>query len=128
MPTREGTPMDSFQMAGQSASRGTVPRLVVITGGSSGIGRCTGALFARRGWRVGLIARGALGLAACRQDLEAAGGRGAVAQADVTDRAALAAAADAIVAALGPVDLWINCAGNGVYGRFAEVPMADFVR
>ena len=33
--------------------------VVIITGGSSGIGRCTAGLFAQRGWRVGLIARGA---------------------------------------------------------------------
>ncbi|HEY3636821.1 MAG TPA: SDR family oxidoreductase [Rhizomicrobium sp.] len=102
--------------------------VVIITGGSSGIGRCTAALFARHGWRVGLIARGAEGLAASRRDVEALGARAASAQADVTDSAGLHAATDAIVAALGPVDLWINCAGTGVYGRFTDVPEADFKR
>ena len=104
------------------------PSVVIITGGSSGIGRCTAMLFARRGWRVGLIARGAEGLAASRHDLEALGARAAVAQADVTDNCELHAAADAIVSSLGPVDLWINCAGNGVYGRFSDVPEAAFKR
>ena len=33
-------------------------RVVAITGASSGIGRATALLFARRGWDVGLIARG----------------------------------------------------------------------
>jgi short-subunit dehydrogenase len=102
--------------------------VVIITGGSSGIGRCTAALFARRGWRVGLIARGAEGLAASRRDVEAAGSCAATAQADVTDSAALADAATAIVAVLGPVDAWINCAGNGVYGRFDDVPEVEFQR
>ena len=102
--------------------------VVIITGGSSGIGRCTAGLFAQRGWRVGLIARGAEGLAAARGDVEALGSRAACAQADVTDSAELHAAANAIVAALGPVSLWINCAGNGVYGRFLDVPEADFKR
>lgn len=105
-----------------------IARVVVITGGSSGIGRCTAALFARRGWRVGLIARGAEGLAAARRDVEAAGARAAIAQADVTDSTALAEAAKTIAAALGPVDVWINCAGNGVYGRFGDVPEAEFQR
>ena len=105
-----------------------VSRVVVITGGSSGIGRCTAALFARRGWRVGLIARGAEGLAASRKDVETAGVFAATAQADVTDSAALVEAANAIAAALGPIDVWINCAGNGVYGRFADVPEAEFQR
>lgn len=106
----------------------SVARVVVITGGSSGIGRCTAALFARRGWKVGLIARGAEGLAASRRDVEAAGARCATAQADVTNPSALTDAANAIVTALGPIDVWINCAGNGVYGRFADVPQNEFQR
>jgi short-subunit dehydrogenase len=110
------------------AAADTVTRVVVITGGSSGIGRCTAALFARRGWRVGLIARGAEGLAASAEDVTAAGMYAATAQADVTDSAALRQAAHAIVAELGPIDVWINCAGNGVYGRFDTVPEAEFRR
>jgi short-subunit dehydrogenase len=104
------------------------PRVVLITGGSSGIGRCTAILFAQRGWRVGLVARGKRGLAASRRDVEAAGARGATAQADVTDSKALAEAADAIVAVLGPIDAWINCAGNGVYGRLQDVSEQEFHR
>jgi short-subunit dehydrogenase len=103
-------------------------QVVVITGGSSGIGRCTATLFARRGWHVGLIARGAEGLLASSRDVEAAGAQAAFARADVTDSAALRDAADAIVAKLGPIDVWINCAGNGVYGRFSDVPEVEFQR
>ena len=103
-------------------------RVVVITGGSSGIGRCTAALFAREGWNVGLIARGAAGLDASAADVRAAGGKAATAMADVTDSAALRQAALAIVAELGLPDAWINCAGNGVYGLFSTVPEAEFDR
>jgi len=103
-------------------------RVVVITGGSSGIGRCTAGLFARKGFKVGLIARGAAGLAAAAADVEDAGGRVATAVADVADSVALAAAAERLIAALGPIDIWVNCAGNGVYGRFADVPEAEFRR
>jgi len=115
-------------MARTSALYGSNPRVVVITGGSSGIGRCTAALFARKGWRVGLVARGAEALAASSQDVEAAGSAAATAQADVTDNAALLEAANAITAELGPIDVWINCAGNGVYGRLEEVPEVEFER
>jgi short-subunit dehydrogenase len=99
---------------------------VIITGGSSGIGRCTAAVFAQRGWNVGLIARGAAGLAASASDVQLAGGQAATAIADVSDAAALRGAAHAIVAQLGVPDVWINCAGNGVYGRFATVPQHEY--
>ena len=56
------------------------------------------------------------------------GALAAFAVADVTDSAALRVAAAAIVDALGPPDIWINCAGNGVYGLFIDVPEADFER
>jgi short-subunit dehydrogenase len=104
------------------------PGTVVVTGGSSGLGRATALAFARRGWRVGLIARGAEPLADACAALQALGVRTAAAQADVADSAALGEAAQALAAALGPIDLWINCAGNGVYGRFLDVPEEEFQR
>jgi short-subunit dehydrogenase len=101
---------------------------LIVTGASSGLGRCIAGRFARHGWRVGLIARGQAGLVASAADVRAAGGTASIAAADVTDAAALRRAADTVVAELGPPDIWINCAGNGVYGKFADVPMAEFDR
>jgi short-subunit dehydrogenase len=74
------------------------------------------------------VARGAEGLAASRRDVEASGALAVSVQADVTDSAALAQAAHTITAALGPIDVWVNCAGNGVYGRFDDVPEIEFQR
>ncbi len=102
------------------------PGTVVITGASSGIGRCAALMFGRRGWKVGLIARGVAGLESIRRELEDAGVAAISAVADVVDGAALDAAAEAIEAALGPTDVWVNCAGNGVFGRFLDVPEAAF--
>ncbi len=103
-------------------------RVVVVVGGSSGIGRGTALLFARHGWDVALIARGAPGLADAAAEIAAFGGRIATHAADAADSDALAAAAAALAAQLGPPDVWINCAGNGVYGRFAQVSPAEFDR
>jgi short-subunit dehydrogenase len=101
---------------------------VIITGGSSGIGLCTALLFAKRGWRVGLIARGAAGLASAVAAVEAEGATVAAEVADVADSAALGHAAAMIAARLGTPGVWINCAGNGVYGRFDTVPALEYDR
>ncbi len=104
------------------------PRVVVITGGSSGIGRGTARHFARLGWRVGIIARGQAGLDAARDELVGLGAMTAIAQADVTDSASLGRAADIIASGLGPIDVWINNAGIGVFARFTEMTEAEFAR
>jgi len=83
--------------------------VVVITGASSGIGRCAAGLFARQGWRVGLVARGAAGLQAVTWDVERQGAVAATASADVIDLDALEEAATCIERVLGPIDVWVNC-------------------
>lgn len=103
-------------------------KVVIITGGSSGIGRCTARLFASHGWKVGIIARGLPAMQATAQDVRDQGGCAAIVEADVTDTAALEAAADSIISQLGPVDVWINCAGTGIYGRFDDVRENEFQR
>jgi short-subunit dehydrogenase len=103
-------------------------RVVVITGGSSGIGRCTAGLFARRGWTVGLIARGEAGLQDTAEELRRDGTCVGTAVADVACARDLTAAAERLVAELGAPDVWINCAGNGVYGQFSIVPCEEFDR
>jgi short-subunit dehydrogenase len=102
--------------------------VIVITGASSGIGRSTANLFARYHWRVGLIARGQAGLQATFDDVSRHGAMAAMEQADVADLDALETAAARIEAVLGPIDAWINCAGNGTYGRFLDTPAEQFQR
>lgn len=118
--------MDDATPGGISAGGPAPGPVVVITGASSGIGRCTALLFAEHGWKVGLIARGEAGLRSIESELPV--GRAAFAVADVAQSAALEAAAASIEAALGPIDAWINCAGNGVFSRFLGVPEAEFTR
>jgi NAD(P)-dependent dehydrogenase (short-subunit alcohol dehydrogenase family) len=83
---------------------------VVITGASAGVGRAAAREFASRGWNVGLVARGAAGLEAAAADVEDRGGRALVLAADVADPVAVDAAAEAAVAAWGPINVWINAA------------------
>jgi NAD(P)-dependent dehydrogenase (short-subunit alcohol dehydrogenase family) len=104
------------------------PDVIVVTGGSSGIGLATALLFARRGWRIGLIARSHACLNAAECRLIELGARVCCVSADVTDPQALEAAAHQIAARLGPIAAWVNAAGNGVFGQLAEVPPHEFDR
>ena len=102
------------------------PRVVAITGASSGIGHAAAVRFAQDGWRVGLIARGGDTLDQVRKDVVEAGGTACVAIADVADSAALEVAAAEIEAVLGPIDVWVNNAGIGIFGFFMDTPEAEF--
>ncbi len=104
------------------------PRVVAITGASSGIGRATAGYFAERGWSVGLIARSEPGLEETRGDVERAGARAVVAPADVSDSIALNAAAAAIEHELGPIDVWVNDAGIAVVAPFLETSEDEYRR
>ncbi len=52
--------------------------VVVVTGASAGVGRAVAHAFARRGGRIGLVARGREGLEACRAEVEDLGGEALV--------------------------------------------------
>jgi NADP-dependent 3-hydroxy acid dehydrogenase YdfG len=80
----------------------------MVTGASAGVGRATAQAFARRGARIGLLARGTEGLQAARKEVEALGGKALVLGADVADAAQVEAAAQALEDALGPIDIWVN--------------------
>jgi len=64
-------------------------RVVVVTGGTSGVGRATVLAFARNGDRVAVLARGPDGLEATRRQVEAAGGTAVAFAVDVADPVAL---------------------------------------
>jgi NAD(P)-dependent dehydrogenase (short-subunit alcohol dehydrogenase family) len=101
---------------------------VAITGASAGIGRATARLFAERGARVGLIARGRGGLAGAVRDVEQAGGTALAVPADVADYAQTEAAAQQIEDTLGPIDVWVNVAFTSVFAQFADITPEEFRR
>jgi len=103
-------------------------RVVVITGASAGVGRATAIEFARRGARIGLIARGRAGLEAAMGDVENAGGRAIAVQADVADPDALEVAAAAVEEAFGPIDVWVNNAMTSVFSPVKEMTAAEYKR
>jgi uncharacterized protein len=95
-------------------------KLVLVTGASSGIGRATAELFARRGARVLLTARSAEKLAKMAAGIAEAGGTAFSHPADLSDPDAIATMAAAILAERGVPDLVVNNAGAGRWKPLAE--------
>ena len=101
----------------------------MITGGTAGVGRAVGDLYARRRWRVGLIARGTERLDQASQALRSLGAeQTASVSADVADAAAVERAADIIEQELGPIAVWINCAMVTIYASFSAIEPSEFER
>jgi NAD(P)-dependent dehydrogenase (short-subunit alcohol dehydrogenase family) len=96
-------------------------RVVVVTGASSGLGRAVIRLLAARRARIALIARGEQGLRAAQGEVTTAGAEALMIPADVADAAAVDAAARAVVARWGGIDVWVNNAMISVFSPIAEL-------
>jgi NADP-dependent 3-hydroxy acid dehydrogenase YdfG len=100
-------------------------QIVVLTGGTSGIGLTTARMLSANGAKLFLIARNEAALVAVCDEIQASGGEASFAVADVADHAALEAAAEKAVVTYGGFDTWINDAGAFIYGRLDEVTLED---
>jgi short-subunit dehydrogenase len=88
-------------------------KVVFITGASSGIGRGLALELARRGAKVGLLARRADVLSDLVNEIGKTGGKALVLPADVRDVAAVRSAADRLRSEFGRIDVLIANAGIG---------------
>ena len=94
---------------------------VMITGASSGIGRGLALELARRGAKVGLVARRAENLTELVREIETANGRALSLPADVTNAESVQFAAEKLRNQFGPIDLLIANAGVGATVDAAEL-------
>jgi short-subunit dehydrogenase len=105
-----------------------VQEVVVITGASAGLGRATAREFAKRGAKVGLLARGIDGLEAARREIESMGGTAIILPVDVANAAAVEQAAAAVEEKLGPMDIWVNNAMASVFSPVIEMTAEEYKR
>jgi short-subunit dehydrogenase len=100
-------------------------QVIVITGASSGIGLATARLAARRGARVVLAARNHDDLRDVTNEIINNGGRAMAVVADVADPDAVDRIGENALLEFGALDTWVNNAGLSIYGKLADVPLAD---
>lgn len=98
----------------------TSPRVALVTGASSGIGRAGAIALGALGWKVVVGARRMDALAETAAAVTAAGGHALAHPLDVRDPISIAACLDAAADALGPVDTLVNNAGCAWPGDIAD--------
>jgi NAD(P)-dependent dehydrogenase (short-subunit alcohol dehydrogenase family) len=105
-------------------------KVVLVTGGSRGIGAATCILAAQKGWDVAVnYTANAQAADTVVQQVQAAGGRAIGVQADVADEAQVLAMFKKVRAELGPVQGLVNNAGVvDVSARLDEMSMARWRR
>jgi short-subunit dehydrogenase len=100
--------------------------VAVITGASGGVGRATARLFAERGAKIALLARGRAALDATAREVEERGGKALVVPTDVSRFEQVEAAANATEDHFGPVNLWVNNAMISMYCPFMKMTPDEF--
>jgi len=102
-------------------------KVVVVTGGSSGIGHATAVMMARAGARVAIVARDQSKLAESVLEIEEDGGEVRSFSADLAEMDACDAVLEQIRAEMGSIDILVNNAGRSIrrgiassYDRFHD--------
>jgi len=101
-------------------------KLILITGGSSGIGKATAIELHKQGAKIILQARNRSKLKAAAIEIDAAGNRISYYPTDLTDIDAVEASAKMIVEKEGLPDVIINSAGSGEWLSFKESTVAHY--
>ncbi|UTR12816.1 3-ketoacyl-ACP reductase [Evansella sp. LMS18] len=93
----------------------------LITGGSRGIGRATALALAKEGVELGLIARTEQSFEQINQELKELDATFITAAADVSSEPEVQQGVEKIESELGQIDILINNAGIGTYGKFLNL-------
>ena len=106
----------------------TQDKVVVITGGSSGIGEATARYLAAKGATVAIAARRVERLEKIVSEIEAAGGKAKSFSVDVTDKVQVDKLIADVLAAFGRIDVLINNAGLMAIAPMSQVRTDEWDR
>ncbi|MGH9686412.1 MAG: SDR family NAD(P)-dependent oxidoreductase [Candidatus Acidiferrales bacterium] len=101
-------------------------KVVLIAGGSRGLGLVLAREFSKRGCKVAACARNEDGLARVREEFAPVGERFVAGRCDLRDADEVGALVDAVERRLGPIDLLVNCAGTIQVGPMENMQLEDF--
>jgi NAD(P)-dependent dehydrogenase (short-subunit alcohol dehydrogenase family) len=101
-------------------------KVVLITGGSRGLGLVMAQEFATHGARVAVCARDEEDLARVREEFASRGDHFFSAPCDVSDQNQVQSLMSSVEKALGPVDVLVNNAGTILVGPLEHMTLEDF--
>jgi 3-oxoacyl-[acyl-carrier protein] reductase len=96
-------------------------KIALVTGAGKGIGKAIALALAKEGVHVGLIARTEKDVASVAEEIKKMGVNAAYSAADVSNRSELESSVKKINAELGSIDILINNAGTGTFGKFLDL-------
>src|SRR4051794_15555996 len=103
-------------------------RVVVVTGGASGMGLAIGRRLSETGYRVALLDRDRESAEAAAEAIRTAGGSALGLAVDVSDRSQVDAAVEKVRSGFGPVEILVTSAGIDEFVKFTEITVDDWNR
>lgn len=105
-----------------------MPKVVIVTGGGSGIGRAASHLLAAEGWTVAAADLNAAGARETAEQIRASGGQAAPFEVDIANADSCGQMVDQVVVAFGRADALVNSAGISRPGDSLDYPQAEWER
>lgn len=101
-------------------------QVIIVTGGGSGIGRCTAHELSSLGATVAIVGRDAEKLEAVRGEIESENGRVSTHVCDIREESQVIATVDAVLSKRGKIDALVNNAGGQYRKALKDISTKGF--